>query len=231
MGVLEAYGPEALIEGDTISVLSSLTGQAASALENARLYRELAERERRLRDLVGKLLGAQEEERRRVAYEVHDGLAQMVSVAHQYLETFARRHAPTSQRSREELNEALMLIQQAVKEARRIIASLRPTELDDLGLAAAIRLQIDRLRDDGWQLDYAEDLGEERLPASVETVLFRIIQEALTNVRKHAQSERVRLEIRRQKNSVDLKIQDWGRGFDPRALSSESGPGERVGVC
>src|ERR687897_36445 len=70
VGVLEAYGPKALGEGDTIEILSSLASQAASALENARLYEELEERERALHDLVGRLLGVQEEERRRVAYEV-----------------------------------------------------------------------------------------------------------------------------------------------------------------
>ena len=73
LGVLEAYGPESLAESDAVELLGSLASQAASALENARLYGELAERERRLQDLVGKLMVTQEEERRRVAYDVHDG--------------------------------------------------------------------------------------------------------------------------------------------------------------
>jgi PAS domain S-box-containing protein len=77
VGVLEAYGRESLADNDTMEILSSLASQAASALENARLYEQLEEREHALQDLVGKLLRAQEEERRRVAYEVHDGLAQV----------------------------------------------------------------------------------------------------------------------------------------------------------
>ncbi|MCA1716977.1 MAG: PAS domain S-box protein, partial [Actinobacteria bacterium] len=82
-GVLEAYGPESLGDGDAVGILNSLAAQAASALENALLYEELAEREKRLEGLVGKLFVAQEEERRRVAYEVHDGLAQVAVAAHQ----------------------------------------------------------------------------------------------------------------------------------------------------
>lgn len=104
LGVLEIYGPESLQEGDTLSILESLTGQAASALENARLYRELSEREQRLQNLVGQLLSTQEEERRRVAYEVHDGLAQTAAAAHQHLQAFARFHAPDSPEGQELLN-------------------------------------------------------------------------------------------------------------------------------
>ena len=99
-GVLEAYGPESLTEDDTVEILRSLATQAASALENARLYGELAERERRLADLVGRLLTAQEEERRRVAYEVHDGLAQIAAAAHQHLQAFDKFYSPDSDEGR-----------------------------------------------------------------------------------------------------------------------------------
>ena len=99
-GVLEAYGPESLAGEEAVEILRSLAAQAASALENARLYGELAERERRLADLIGQLFTAQEEERRRVAYEVHDGLAQVAAAAHQHLQGFAqffRRGGPSGQ--------------------------------------------------------------------------------------------------------------------------------------
>jgi PAS domain S-box-containing protein len=91
IGVLEAYGPEALMERQYEETLISLANQGASALENARLYAELAERENRLQDLIRKLITAQEEERRKVSYEVHDGLAQTAAGAHQILQAFARR--------------------------------------------------------------------------------------------------------------------------------------------
>src|SRR5215204_5153243 len=106
IGVLEAYGPEALMERQYEETLISLANQGASALENARLYAELAERENRLQDLIRKLITAQEEERRKVSYEVHDGLAQSAAGAHQLLQAFARQHPPTSDKGRKDLARA-----------------------------------------------------------------------------------------------------------------------------
>jgi signal transduction histidine kinase len=231
LGVLEAYGPESLAERDSVDILASLASQAASALENAQLYEKLEEREQRLQELVGKLLRTQEEERRRVAYEVHDGLAQIAAGAHQHLQAFAERYAPDAEKGRSDLERILRLVRATVSDARRIIADLRPTVLDDLGLAATIFQLVERLREDGYQVDYQEGLGEERLPNKAEIALFRVVQEALTNVRKHAQTKQVRIELRRREDEVRVEVQDYGRGFDPTAAPIESGPGERVGLA
>ena len=231
IGVLEAYGQEALAESDSVQLLASLANQAASALENARLYGELAKRERSLQELVGKLLSTQEEERRRVAYEVHDGLAQVAVAAHQRLQAFARRHPPDTERSQRDLERVLGLVRQTVSDARKIIAYLRPTVLDDFGLVAAISLEIERMREEGYQVDYEEELGDERLLATVEIALFRIAQEALTNVRKHAHTKRVRVELRRQGDEVYLEVRDFGQGFDSTVAVTAGGPGERIGLA
>ena len=231
VGVLEAYGSESLAEKDTMEVLSSLSSQAASALENAHLYEELAERERELQDLVGKLMGAQEEERRLVAYEVHDGLAQVAVAAHQHLQAFARRHPPDTERGRRDLDRILKLVRATVSDARRIIANLRPTTLDDLGLVATILIEVERLREEGYRVDYDERIGDERLPDSMEIALYRVIQEALTNMRKHAQARSVCIELWSEGGEVRLEVTDDGRGFDPDAAPLESGPGERVGLA
>ncbi|MBA2714375.1 MAG: PAS domain S-box protein, partial [Rubrobacteraceae bacterium] len=230
IGVLEAYGPEALMERQNEETLISLANQGASALENARLYADLAERENRLQDLIRKLITAQEEERRKVSYEVHDGLAQTAAGAHQLLQAFARRHPPDSEEGRKDLARVLQLVQQTVGEARYVIADLRPTALDDLGLGAAVRLQVEKISDEGSQVDYEEALGDERLPAEVETALFRVTQEALTNVRKHAPSARVRITLRHLDNSVRLHVRDWGPGFNPEKATEGGGPGERLGL-
>ena len=111
-----------------------------------------------------------------------------------------------------------------------VIANLRPTALDDLGLAAAIRQEIEGLRGDGWEVEYEEKLGEGRLPVTLETMLFRVTQEALTNARKHAQTDRARVELRRREDTITLTVEDRGRGFDPSALDGGNGPGERVGL-
>jgi PAS domain S-box-containing protein len=158
IGVLEAYGPESLAEKATVGTFESLARQAVSALENARLYQKVAEHEGRLKELVGKLLVSREEERRRVAYDLHDGLTQLAVAAHENLQAYADDRPPGSRSSQETLDRALELVKRTVGEARRVIASLRPTALDDLGLAAALRLQIDSLRAEGWEITYEEDL-------------------------------------------------------------------------
>jgi signal transduction histidine kinase len=228
IGVLEAYGPEALLD-EGAETLYSLASQAASALENARLYTELSERENQLRDL-GRLIRAQEEERRRVAYDIHDGLAQSAAAAHQHLQAFARHRTVCSAQDQEELNEALDLVRELVGEARQVIHNLRPTVLDDFGLAAAVRLQGATLRADGLEIDLEESLGDRRLPPEIETTLFRVVQEALTNIRKHAQATRGRVVLDGPGNAVRLLVSDEGRGFVPNGKPSPNGHGERVGL-
>jgi PAS domain S-box-containing protein len=229
IGVLEAYGSEPLAERANVEVLTSFASQVGSALENARLYKELAEREHRLRDLVGQVLAAQEEERRRVAYEVHDGLAQTAAAAHQLLQAFARRYPPDSDKARENLDRALELVQQTVGDARQVIADLRPTALDDFGLATAVRQQVQKLGG-GRRIGYEETLGDERLPSAVETALYRVAQESLTNVQKHASDARVQVMLQRLDGSVRLRVRDWGPGFRPDEVATGDGPGERVGL-
>ena len=230
IGVLEVYGPDHLAESEAVGTFASLANQAASALENARLYEELSGRERQLHDLVRRLLTAQEEERQRVAYDVHDGLAQTATAAYQHLQIFMRRHSPGCATPREDLEEALELLRRTVGEARQMISGLRPTVLDDFGLAAAIRLQVETLRSEGLDVGYKEALGDERLPTEVETTLFRVAQEALTNVRKHAQASRAHVAIERLEETVSLVVRDEGGGFRPDAAKKGGGPGERVGL-
>ena len=229
IGVLEVYGTDALGEAGAEN-LYSLANQAASALENARLYAELAAREDQLRRLVGRLIMAQEEERRRVAYDVHDGLAQTAAAAHQHLQAFARHNPPGSAKGREELDEALELVRDVVGESRQVIYDLRPTVLDDYGLAAAVRLQVEMLRSEGLEVGFEEALGDERLPPEVETTLFRVAQEALTNVRKHAQASRVCVVLDHPSRAVRLQVGDDGHGFVPDEMKRSNGPGERVGL-
>ncbi|HET7480323.1 MAG TPA: PAS domain S-box protein [Rubrobacteraceae bacterium] len=230
-GVLEAYGPDSLAESDTMEVLRSITNQAASALENARLYGELAERERRLQELIGKLIVAQEEERHRVAYEVHDGLAQVAVAAHQHLQAFAERHPPEMDHARADLQVVLKLVRRTVSDARRIIANLRPTVLDDLGLAAALALEVEQMADEGYEVEYHEALGGERIPGPIEIAFFRVAQESLTNMRKHARTRWARIDLERRDHQARLVVRDAGRGFDPRSEFASSGPGERVGLA
>jgi signal transduction histidine kinase len=105
--------------------------------------------------------------------------------------------------------------------------------LDDFGLARALRLQVERLSEQGIRATFEEDLGGERLPEAVETTLFRVAQEALTNVRKHSQAEEVRVTLCRGDRALRLEVRDRGRGFAAgvaEGAKGEAAPGERVGL-
>jgi signal transduction histidine kinase len=235
--VLKSTTGTRTLSGDDLDALHLLASQLAIMIERSRLHEEnmhlvdkLAERERRLQDLVDKLLVSQEEERRRVAYELHDGLAQVASSAYQHLQTFASRYRSRSERNRQELEHSLTLAQRVVKEARQVIAGLRPTVLDDFGLASALRLEVERLRSEGWDIAYDAAPQVERLPSTVETALFRVAQEALTNIRKHAHTTRAYLALYCREQCMCLEVRDWGCGFHTASVTGDAQAGEHIGL-
>ena len=213
-----------------VNIRRDITERKRTEEELRRLNRELAERGRDLRGLVRRIVAIQEEERRRVAYEVHDGFTQTAAASYRRLQTFAEHHRPESEEDREDLEDAMALVRRAVEEARSVIANLRPTTLEDFGLATAIRLQIEELQAEGFEASYEDTLGEERLSSTLEVNLFRVAQEALSNVRKHAKTDRVCVAIGRHEGVVRLEVRDWGRGFRPSGVRGSGGPGETVGL-
>ncbi len=229
------YDVELLSEDQRL--IATLAPLVATALQSALLIRRLEiqvavleDRERTLAALSTRLLQIQEEERRRVAYEIHDELAQVAASTHQHLQALARQHPPESPEEQAKVDRAMDLAQRTVREARRMVANLRPTVLDDFGLAAAIRLQVEDLERSGWEISYQALPADDRLPAAVETTFFRVAQEALTNVRKHAQSTKVRIALSRAGSVVRLEVQDWGQGFEVNATKAGTGVGEHMGL-
>jgi signal transduction histidine kinase len=111
-----------------------------------------------------------------------------------------------------------------------MVEGLRPTTLDDFGLVTAVRQRVEELRNEGWEIDYEETLGGVRLPTEVEITLFRVTQEALNNVQKHAQTTAVCVALAQRGRKVRLEVKDEGLGFDPSALLAEQGPVERMGL-
>ena len=171
-----------------------------------------------------------EAERHHVAYELHDGLAQVAASTHQHLQAFASHYRPHSPQARAELERTLELAQLTVREARRLIAGLRPTALDDFGLATALHLHVEALRSEGWTISYDERLGPERLPPTLETTLYGVAQEALTNTRKHSSTTQAHLRLVRQEATIRLEVEDAGCGFEPGTVLHEVSLGEHVGL-
>jgi signal transduction histidine kinase len=204
-------------------IVQDIADRVALAIDNCDLH---AQRQ----DLVQKLITSQEDERRHVAYEIHDSLAQVAVAAHQHLQAYASRHRPHSPKGQQALDRVTGLVRQTVDEARQVIANMRPLILDDFGLGVALRAQITMLEEAGWHVTYLENLGDERLPALLETILFRVAQESLNNARKHGDTTLIRVEIERQPGEVRLLVQDWGRGFTIEQTEARVGPGERIGL-
>ena len=190
----------------------------------------------RQRSLVSGLIHAQEEERRAVAYDLHDGLTQFVMAAHAHLESFRHAHLLGKQEKAErDLDQGLRYLKEAVVESRRLVNGLRTLALDDLGLAGALEEAVseEKSRANWADADFAHNIAGRRFNKSLETAVYRVAQEALTNARKHAHASRVHVLLLEEKDAHSeeyhllLEVRDWGVGFDrERVLDA----GEHVGM-
>ena len=232
LGLLTAVSadPARRYDARDLALLADLAQRAGLALDNTALRLALAARERELQDLVGRLLLEQEEERRRVAYDVHDGLAQLTASVYQRLQAYEYQYRPRPDAEQKSLDETVAVAQQTVQEARRVIANLRPTALDDFGLGVAVRRQVEYLRAQGWLIAYDDGLRGERFPAPLETALYRVTQEALNNIRKHARTKHVWLDLARDDAGITLRVRDVGVGLDPSLIRPDRGAGEQIGL-
>jgi len=200
------------------------------SLEQQRLEREqllslLAEREEEIRLLRSMLAGVRRAGQRQIARELHDGVAQHITAAYLHLQSLSGIYRPRSPESREALARAIELTRRAADEVRRVIAGSPPAPLDGRCLADAIRAEATALSRDGWQVTlHIADIGS--VPADIELALFRMTQEALQNVRRHAGRCRVRLNLERDGAQVRLMIADDGCGFDPQQT-----PAARFGLA
>lgn len=168
--------------------------------------------------LMDHLMFAQEEERRRVAAEMHDGVGQLLVSASFWIQACEESLANDGQLAADELASARSLVMEALLEVRRAISNLRPPVLDDLGLGPSLRNLATRQVESGVDLELSvEDVA---LSATQEMALYRIAQEALTNIHRHADAHKVKLTLTGQGDEVLLSVEDDGRGFELSAGSA-----------
>lgn len=204
-----------------MEVVQELAHHVAAALENARLLAALRETDRQRRTLLGHLVRAQEEERRRMAADIHDDSIQVMSAVAFRLDAF--EDTLTQPREREMLDTLRDGVRDAIRRLRRLLVDLRPPSLDHAGLGPAIRQHLERMADEtGIDIALSNGLQAEP-PPEVRIVAYRIAQEALTNVRKHAHATSVRVEITGEGGGLRLMVADDGIGCPPE------GWGERIG--
>jgi signal transduction histidine kinase len=160
------------------------------------------------------VLLAQQEERRRIAYEVHDGIAQLVVGAKQRFDTSRDFWNIDEPRAGREFENGVEYLRRAISEMRRVLNALRPESLDLIGLADALRQHLDEVaRDADWHSEFSENIGDQRLSATIEAALFRIAQEALANVRRHARASRVNVRLHQSPGWIQLDVADDGIGM------------------
>jgi signal transduction histidine kinase len=237
VGVLGMYDPSdrpAFTEDD-VRVLELFGARATLALGMSRALqteRERAEaealllgaerREHARRDTLRRVVEAQEAERRRIARELHDDTGQSLATVLLGLRLAEEADDPAD--ARRLLADLRGTITDSIRDLRALAVELRPTALDDFGLGPALeRLTDTYARRTGLDIDVHLANLDPRLPESVETALFRIVQEALTNIAKHAEATRVSVVVRRQEERVMLVVEDDGRGFDKGSPSAGLG--------
>jgi signal transduction histidine kinase len=205
-------------------LFTAIGNEAAMAIENTRLYDNLRYDEEIHRELLQRVITAQEDERRRVAIELHDGIVQNIVSALFRLQLCSARLGEVPEEVRSALGEAQEIVNASVTEIRRIIAGLRPTMLDDLGLVAALERYIQSLQMESRLAIKIEVKGQDipALSLEAETILFRIAQEGLNNIIKHAACGKAILSIEVDDGDLLLKIEDDGVGFDMSALQKRS---------
>lgn len=217
---LDQQRPVAL---DDLDLMLGIANQLGLSIENARLSQEAQEREQMLGELLHQVVGAQESERQRIARELHDATGQSltaIALGLRGVEAMLSGQDTPPRQTVAQVRELKTYSTEALGELHQIIADLRPSILDDMGLAAALKWYVQGLEDRyaAIRSEFILEGDPVRLPSQHETVLFRIAQEALANVAKHAQASQVTVVLRFAPRWVCLIVEDNGVGFVPEQV-------------
>ena len=188
------------------------------------LYEQLEGKEAICKQLLDKVLTAQEEERTRLARELHDTIGQSLTAIIMTTASVEKSLPADFRRGKVKLGKVRNIAAQALKDLRNLIFDLRPEALDDLGLALAVRSQAkEHLESIGVQVKLKAVGLEDRLPPEVEIVVFRVVQEAITNIARHAQASEACISLRKKGTRLIIRVEDNGVGFDPNGMLSGHG--------
>jgi len=223
--------------GNTLEQKFSSTGTEIEAARQAREGTEQQTKQRsgdfeRIRELTGSLLQLRDDERRKLARDLHDSMGQLLAAVSIDLSFAERESASLSPKAAKAVHEAADLVQQIIKEVRTISHLLHPPLLDEAGLVSAIRCYLDGYAERSniaVTFEFPADFA--RLPIEVETAIFRIVQEALTNIHRHSGSHAARVHIVRDSDEIMVEVRDDGKGIPAnKLLQLESNGRSGVGI-
>ena len=201
---------------EVLAISYDVTRRKEYEAELARLYERERENREQLEALSRRLVALQEEERRGIARELHDEVGQLLTG----LKLLIQGGGPETR------GEAERIVSELMQRVRSMSMDLRPALLDDLGLVPALLWHAERWsRQTGVEVSVRHEGLERRLPPEVETAAYRIAQEALTNIARHADAKQASVVLRGEAERLELVVEDAGRGFEPRRASSARGSG------
>ncbi len=216
-----------------IELLEGFASQAASATRNARLYDEVSRGQDGLRELSTRIVEAQEDDRKRISRELHDEVGQALTaviINADFITAEFVDNCPPEMVKR--LHDITNLARETLQQIRGLSLSLRPAMLDELGLISTMRWFVERFAARSKipiDLQFSDGV-DERFGTEIETALFRVLQEALTNVARHADATVVSVRLVRTVEAHRLSIEDDGVGFDPAALNNRRDGDFRLGL-
>ena len=215
-----------------IPAMNAFANQSAIAIKNTMLLGAVTKHRKNLQKLSTQIINAQEAERKKISRELHDEFGQTLTAMKINLAAIEKEsHFSDTPLVRERLSETNALVEQILDQVRELSLDLRPTMLDDLGLVPTLRWYLNsyakRLK---IKTDFEVINFKKRLDSETETVLYRVFQEALTNVARHAQASRVCISLKRRKSIVVAFVEDDGRGFDAKVISERESPEHGTGL-
>ena len=222
--VHDKAGANPAFTDDDVRLVEALGSRAATAVSLS---------QRVSRDVLGRVVAAQEHERKRLARELHDETGQALTSILLGLKPLEQ--AVSGEEALAAIGSVRELVVSTLQDVRRLAVELRPSALDDFGLVPAVERLVETFREQsGIRVDLETNLGDERLPAEAETTIYRIVQEALTNIVKHAEATHASVLLTRRDGLVAALVEDDGRGFDTAAVDDEGlglvGMRERLGL-
>ena len=213
---------------------SAILGNVVDITRRKEMEKTLKKSQRDLRLLSSQLLTAQEDERKRIARELHDSIGQSLSAIKFGLEnTLMRMEDGTAENCVEFFKGLIPVTQTAIDEVRKIGMDLRPATLDDLGILATITWFCREFQSiySGIRIEKRMEIREEEVPSPLKTTIYRVLQEALNNVAKHSQATLVSVSLRKTVNGIELAVQDNGVGFDESGVSQPAATRRGVGLA
>lgn len=208
-------------------------GSVGDITERKRAEKALQQSEAQLRYLSSRLFSAQENERKRVARELHDGLGQFLTAVKFKVETYLQSARRRKKETLLPLEQAISFLQEGVREIRRIQSNLRPPVLDDLGILAAVSSLLREFGQTYPHIRIESEIGLEERDVSEDQkmVVYRVLQESLTNVAKHSEATLVKVSFQKKGQAIELSIRDNGGGFDLQEVISKREGAKGLGLA